>query len=219
MPMVTALPFFPPFFIANFCLFCQKGKSSVLTALPFCLFVFVSVLFLLCWESLLFFSSFLAPIHFLPQHPHLDHHVPPSLPPEAAVCLAIPVDAATRCLSPLPFPSPSLFRSSPFQLIVVFPPTAIAVAAVVFIALPLPWLSPSLLLLPSHLPSPQLHSSPPPSTPLPSLPLSPTTAATAAIGSKRWLSALALSAGSQRMASALGFSACLSALALIAWLS
>jgi hypothetical protein len=68
------------FFIANFCLFCQKGKSSVLTALPFCLFVFVSVLFLLCWESLLFFSLDLAPIHFLPLHPHLDHHVPPPPP-------------------------------------------------------------------------------------------------------------------------------------------
>ena len=27
--------FFHHFFIANFCLFCQKGKSSVLTALPF----------------------------------------------------------------------------------------------------------------------------------------------------------------------------------------
>ncbi len=99
------------------------------------------------------------------------------------------------------------------------PPTAIAVAAVVFVASPLPWLSPSPLLLPSHSPSPQLQSSPPPSTPLPPSLLSPTTAATAAVGSKRWLSALALSAGSQRMASACGFSACLSALALIAWLS
>ncbi len=38
-------------------------------------------------------------------------------------------------------------------------------------------------------------------------------------GFQRWLSALALSASSQRMASARGFSACLSALALIAWLS
>jgi hypothetical protein len=38
--MVKALPFFHLFFIANFCLFCQKGKSSVLTALPFfCLFL------------------------------------------------------------------------------------------------------------------------------------------------------------------------------------
>jgi hypothetical protein len=100
----------------------------------------------------------------------------------------------------LPFPLPSLFWSSPFQLIVVFPSTAIAVAAVVFIALSLPWLSPSPLLLPSNLPSPQLQSSLPPSTPLlPSL-LLLTTAATAAVGSKRWLSALALSAGSQRMA-------------------
>jgi hypothetical protein len=27
MPMVTALPFFTFFLIANFCLFCQKGKS------------------------------------------------------------------------------------------------------------------------------------------------------------------------------------------------
>ncbi len=33
MPMVTALPFFSTFFIANFCLFCQKGKSSVLNSL------------------------------------------------------------------------------------------------------------------------------------------------------------------------------------------
>ena len=147
----------------------------------------------------------------------LSRHTP--LPPEAAVCLAIPVNAATCCLSPLPFPLPSLFRSSPFQLIVVFPPPAIAVVAVVFVALPLPWLSPSPLLLPSHSPSPQLQSSPPPSTPLPPSLLSPTTAATAAVGSKRWLSALALGAGSQRMASARGFSACLSALALIAWLS
>jgi hypothetical protein len=144
---------------------------------------------------------------------------PTPLPPEVAVCLAIPVDKATPCLSPLPFPSPSLIRSSPFQLIVVFPPTAIAVTAVVFITSPLPWLSPSPLLLPSHLPSPQLQSSPPPSTPLPLLLLSPTTAATAAVGSKRWLTALALSTGSQRMASVRGFSACLSALALIAWLS
>jgi hypothetical protein len=132
---------------------------------------------------------------------------PTPLPPEAAVCLAFPVDAATRCLSPSPFPSPSLFRSSLFQLIVVFPPTAIAVAAVVFVASPLPWLSPSPLLLPSHSPSPQLQSSPPPSTPLPSSPLSPTTAATAAVGSKRWFSALALSAGSQRRLSAHGLSA------------
>jgi hypothetical protein len=32
--------FFHLFFIANFCLFCQKGKSLVLTALPFfCLFL------------------------------------------------------------------------------------------------------------------------------------------------------------------------------------
>ncbi len=144
---------------------------------------------------------------------------PTPLPPEAAVRLAIPVDAATRCLSSSPFPSPSLFWSSPFQLIVVFPPTAIAVAAVVFVASLLPCLSPSLLLLPLHLPSPQLQSSPPPSTPLPPLLLLPTTAAKAAIGSKRWLSAQALSAGSQRMASARGFSACLSALALIPWLS
>jgi hypothetical protein len=144
---------------------------------------------------------------------------PTPLPPEAAVCLAIPVDAATRCLSPLQFPWPSLFGSSPFQLIVVFPPTAITVAIVVFVALPLPWLLPLPLLLPLHLPSPQLQLSLPPSTPLPSLPLLPTTAATAAIGSKHWLLALALSAGSQRMVSARGFSTCLSALALIAWLS
>jgi hypothetical protein len=144
---------------------------------------------------------------------------PTPLPPEVAVCLAIPVDAATSCLSPSPFLLQLLFWSSPFQLIVVFPPTAIPVAAVVFIALPLPWLSPSPLLLPLHSPSPQLQSSPPPSTPLPSSPLSPTTAATANVGSKRWLSALALSAGSQCMASAHGFSACLSALAIIAWLS
>ncbi len=146
---------------------------------------------------------------------------PTPLPPEVAVCLAILVDSATRCLSPLPFLSPLLFRLSPFQLIVVFPPTAIAVATVVFVASPLPWLSssPLLLLLPLHSPSPQLQSSPPPSTPLsPSL-LLPTTATTAAIGSKRWLSALALSVGSQRMASVRCFSACLSALALIAWLS
>ncbi len=141
---------------------------------------------------------------------------PTPLPPEAAVCLAILVDAATRCLSPSPFLSPSLFRSSPFQLIVVFPPIAIAVSAVVFVASPLPWLLPLPLLLPSHLPSPQLQSSPPPSTPLPSSPLLPTTAATAAVGSKSWLSVQALSAGSQRMASVRGFSACLSALALIA---
>ncbi len=144
---------------------------------------------------------------------------PTPLPPEVAVCLAVPVNAATRCLSPSPFPLPSLFWSSPFQLIVVFPPTAIAVATVVFVASPLPWLLPLLLLLPSHLPSPQLQSSPPPSMPLLSSLLLPTTAATAAVGSKRWLSALALSAGSQRMASACGFIACLSALALIAWLS
>jgi hypothetical protein len=127
---------------------------------------------------------------------------PTPLPPEAAVCLAILVNAATRCLSPLPFLSPLLFWLSPFLLIVVFPPTAIAVAAVVFVASLLPWLLPSLLLLPSNLPSPQLQSSPPPSTPLPPSLLSPTTAATAAVGSKRWLSVLALSAGSQRMASA-----------------
>jgi hypothetical protein len=31
-PMVTGSPFFSPFFIANFCLFCQKGKSLVVTA-------------------------------------------------------------------------------------------------------------------------------------------------------------------------------------------
>jgi hypothetical protein len=97
---------------------------------------------------------------------------------------------------------PSLFWSSPFQLIVVFPPTAIAVAAVVFIASLLPWLLPSPLLLQSNLPLPQLQSSPLPSTPLPQSLLSPTIAATAAVGSKRWLSVLALSAGSQRMASA-----------------
>ncbi len=71
--------FFSPFFISNFCLFCQKGKSSVLTALPF--FVcFCLRPFLLCWESLLFFSLDLAPIHFLPRHPHLAHHVPPPPP-------------------------------------------------------------------------------------------------------------------------------------------
>ncbi len=52
-----------------------------------------------------------------------------------------------RCwLSPLLFLSPSLFLSSPFQLIVVFPPTAIAVTTIVFIALPLPLLSPSPIL-------------------------------------------------------------------------
>jgi hypothetical protein len=141
----------------------------VLTASPFCLFVFVSVLFLLCWESLLFFSLDLVPIHFLPPHLHLNHHVlppPTPLPPEAVVCLAILVDAATHYLSPSPFPSPSLFQLSPFQLIVVFPPTAIAVAAVVFVALPLPWLLPLPLLLPLHMPSPQLQSSLPPSMPL-----------------------------------------------------
>ncbi len=76
--MVTALPFFSPFFIANFYLFFQKGKSCL--QLYLFLFVFVSVLFLLCWESLLLFSSDLAPIHFLPPHLHLDPHVPP-LPP------------------------------------------------------------------------------------------------------------------------------------------
>jgi len=31
-PMVTGSPFFPRFFfMANFCLFCRKGKSSVVT--------------------------------------------------------------------------------------------------------------------------------------------------------------------------------------------
>jgi hypothetical protein len=88
-------------------------------------------------------------------------------PSPPTVCLAIPVNAATCCLSPFPFLSPLLFRLSPFQLIVVFPPTTIAVAAVVFVTSPLPWLSPSRLLLPLHLPSPQLQSSLPPSTPLP----------------------------------------------------
>ena len=37
--MVTGLPFVSTFFfIANFCLFCRKGKSSVVTAQPFFLF-------------------------------------------------------------------------------------------------------------------------------------------------------------------------------------
>jgi hypothetical protein len=81
MPMVTSLPFFPPFFIANFCLFCQKGKSSVLTALPFCLFVFVSILFLLCWESLSFlwiWRQYIFSLYI--RISHLDHHVPPPPP-------------------------------------------------------------------------------------------------------------------------------------------
>jgi hypothetical protein len=71
--------FFPPFFIANFCLFFQKGKFLVLTALPFCLFVFVSILFLLCWESLSFlwiWRQYISSLHIcisttmsLPPHP------------------------------------------------------------------------------------------------------------------------------------------------------
>jgi hypothetical protein len=52
-PKLTGLPFFSTFFyIANFCLFCRKGKSSVVTAQPF----FVAPTChhnLLCWESLL----------------------------------------------------------------------------------------------------------------------------------------------------------------------
>ncbi len=219
--MVTALPFFPPFFIPNFCLFFQKGKSLVLTALPFfCFFLSPSSFFYAGnpYSSFLWiWRQFISSLHIRISPPCPSHPTP--LPPEAAVCLAILVTVATRCLSLLPFPSPLLFWSSPFQLIVVFPPTAIAVATIVFVALPLPWLLPLPLLLPLHLPSPQLQSSLPPSTQLPLLLLLPTTAATAAVGSKRWLSAQALSTGSQRMASARGFSACLSALALIAWLS
>ncbi len=79
MPMVTAFPFFSTFFlIANFCLFFQKGKSSVLTALPFCLFGFVSVLFLLCWESSSFlwiWHQYISSLHICISH--LNHHVPP----------------------------------------------------------------------------------------------------------------------------------------------
>jgi hypothetical protein len=41
-------------------------------------------------------------------------------------------------MSPLPFLLPLLFWSFPFELIVVFPPTAIAVTAIVFVALLLP---------------------------------------------------------------------------------
>jgi hypothetical protein len=41
-------------------------------------------------------------------------------------------------MSPLPFLLPWLFWLSPFYLIVVFSPTAIAVTAVVFVALLLP---------------------------------------------------------------------------------
>ena len=37
MPVLTAPPIFHLFFIANLCLFCRKGKSSVLTAQPFLL--------------------------------------------------------------------------------------------------------------------------------------------------------------------------------------
>ncbi len=78
MSMVTALSFFPLFFLLPiFVYFAKKVNPRCLTALPFCLFGFVSILFLLCWESLLFFSSDLAPKHFLPPHPHPDHHVPP----------------------------------------------------------------------------------------------------------------------------------------------
>jgi hypothetical protein len=40
-PMVTGLPFFSPF-IANFCLFCRKGKSWVVTAQPFFLLFLVT---------------------------------------------------------------------------------------------------------------------------------------------------------------------------------
>ena len=36
------------------------------------LFLFVSVLFLLCWESLLFYKMYLAPMHFLPPNPYLN---------------------------------------------------------------------------------------------------------------------------------------------------
>ncbi len=52
-PIFTCSPFFSPFFlIADFCLFCRKGKSSVLTGQPFfcCPHVHHN---LLCWESLL----------------------------------------------------------------------------------------------------------------------------------------------------------------------
>ena len=62
------------------CLFSQKGKFLGLPHYLFILF-FVSILFLLCWESLLFSFLNFAPIHFLtPQHLHLNHHVPPPPP-------------------------------------------------------------------------------------------------------------------------------------------
>jgi hypothetical protein len=88
MPLVIAEPFS---FIANFPLFCQKGKSLVLTAKPF-YFISVCVFFILCWESILLSKLDMAPRYFLlsTPHPKLNHHEPPSpppLPPHQSPCI------------------------------------------------------------------------------------------------------------------------------------
>ena len=81
--------FFRFFFIANFCLFCKKGNSSVLTAQPFlllcsCLSSFYytgnpCLLSIFEYGAKIISSSVSTPS----THPHLDHHVfapPPSAP-------------------------------------------------------------------------------------------------------------------------------------------
>ena len=92
------------FLIANFCLFCRKGKSLVLTSSTF------FVVHFLCPSSLI--SSDMAPrLEDPPSPPAPSPHLPPRPPSclspptprplEAAVCLAIPVDGAVNYILPV----------------------------------------------------------------------------------------------------------------------
>jgi hypothetical protein len=103
MPMVTALPFFPPFFIANFCLFCQKVNSRCLQLYLFvCLFLSPSS-FYYAGNPYLFFgfgANTFPPSTSASRPPCPSPPTPPPL--EAAVCLAIPVNVATNYILPVP---------------------------------------------------------------------------------------------------------------------
>ena len=79
----------PPFFFANFCLFCKKGEFSVLTAQPFLLLCSCPSSFYYAGNPYLSMfghgAKIIAPSVSAPSpHSHLDHHVfpPPPLAPE-----------------------------------------------------------------------------------------------------------------------------------------
>ncbi len=205
--------FFHLFFIANFCLFSQKGKSSVLTALQLYLFVclFLSpssfyyagnpyASFLRIWRQ------YISSLHIrISTTMSLPPHGMPSHSGQCGNMLSITISISVAiAVSVVPFSvdcciSPHYHCCCRRCLCHLAAAMAVAIAATAAIAFAV--------------------------TAAAVITAAINATATVAVvahnccHSCRWLSALALSAGSQRMASARGFSACHSALGLIAWLS